>query len=129
MAAGSGAERARHDRTRPRRLLGTAHEHAAVGEEDDFEGFAAEAQGVRATAHKETPGLGDKIDPKKTPWILQFNGLSLGNPLPEKWKVKKDGGPFDQFSGATITPRAVVTGIRQGLEFFAANKPNLLEAR
>jgi electron transport complex protein RnfG len=85
--------------------------------------------GVRATAHKETPGLGDKIDPKKTPWILQFNGLSLENPLPEKWKVKKDGGPFDQFSGATITPRAVVTGIRQGLEFFTANKPKLLEAR
>ncbi|TAN56009.1 MAG: electron transport complex subunit RsxG [Rhodospirillales bacterium] len=84
--------------------------------------------GVRAIQHKETPGLGDKIEPKKTPWILQFNGLSLDNPLPALWKVKKDGGQFDQFSGATITPRAVVTGIRHGLEFFAANKPKLLEA-
>ncbi|MDK9721338.1 MAG: electron transport complex subunit RsxG [Rhodospirillales bacterium] len=84
--------------------------------------------GVRAVQHKETPGLGDKIEPKKTPWILQFNGLALDNPPVEKWKVKKDGGQFDQFSGATITPRAVVTGIRKGLEFFAANKPKLLEA-
>lgn len=85
--------------------------------------------GVRATLHKETPGLGDKIEPKKTNWILQFTGLSLGEPPVEKWKVKKDGGQFDQFSGATITPRAVVTGIRQGLEFFAANKPQLLEVK
>lgn len=85
--------------------------------------------GVRATVHKETPGLGDKIEPKKTNWILQFAGLSLGEPPVEKWKVKKDGGQFDQFSGATITPRAVVGGIRQGLEFFAANKPKLLEVQ
>ncbi|CAA6604061.1 putative oxidoreductase [Rhodospirillaceae bacterium LM-1] len=85
--------------------------------------------GVRAVQHKETPGLGDKIEPKKGPWILQFNGLSIDNPPPNMWKVKKDGGKFDQFSGATITPRAVVTGIRKGLEFFSANKPQLLEVR
>lgn len=83
--------------------------------------------GVRALAHKETPGLGDKIEAAKTDWITRFNGLSLGNPLPDKWKVKKDGGVFDQFSGATITPRGVVTGIRHGLEFFAENKTQLLE--
>lgn len=84
--------------------------------------------GVRATQHKETPGLGDKIEPAKNDWIKRFAGLSLGNPPEDKWKVKKDGGQFDQFSGATITPRGVVAAIRGGLEFFAANKAQLLEA-
>ena len=84
--------------------------------------------GVRALAHKETPGLGDKIEEKKTPWILRFSGLSLGNPAPERWKVKKDGGDFDQFAGATITPRGVVGAIRGGLEFFAAHRAELLKA-
>lgn len=85
--------------------------------------------GVRAITHKETPGLGDKIQPNKSNWILNFTGLSLGSPPKDKWKVKKDGGQFDQFSGATITPRGVVTGIRNGLEFFAANKSKLMEKR
>ncbi|HLO79079.1 MAG TPA: electron transport complex subunit RsxG [Magnetospirillum sp.] len=83
--------------------------------------------GVRALAHKETPGLGDKIEVAKTDWITRFTGLSLGNPAPDKWKVKKDGGTFDQFSGATITPRGVVKAVREGLEFYAANKTQLLE--
>lgn len=85
--------------------------------------------GVSVISHKETPGLGDKIDPAKTDWIGRFTGLSLGNPPVEKWKVKKDGGQFDQFSGATITPRAVVGGIRHGLEFFAENKPRMMEKK
>ena len=83
--------------------------------------------GVRVLAHKETPGLGDKIDTKKTDWILKFTGLSLGNPLEEQWKVKKDGGQFDQFSGATITPRGVVLAIRKGLDFFTAHKGDMLK--
>ncbi len=83
--------------------------------------------GVRVLAHKETPGLGDKIDVKKSDWILRFTGLSLDNPLPEKWKVKKDGGQFDQFAGATITPRGVVRAVREGLEFFAANKAQMMD--
>ena len=82
--------------------------------------------GVRVLAHKETPGLGDKIDVKKTDWILRFTGLSLGNPPVEKWKVKKDGGQFDQFAGATITPRGVVKAIKEGLEFFDAHKAQML---
>ncbi|MBI3443862.1 MAG: electron transport complex subunit RsxG [Magnetospirillum sp.] len=85
--------------------------------------------GVSVIAHKETPGLGDKIDPAKTDWISRFTGLSLGNPPVDKWKVKKDGGQFDQFSGATITPRAVVGGIRHGLEFFAANSSAMMEKK
>ena len=82
--------------------------------------------GVRVLAHKETPGLGDKIETKKGDWILRFTGLSIGNPPVEKWKVKKDGGQFDQFAGATITPRGVVKAIREGLEFFTANKTQMM---
>ncbi len=74
--------------------------------------------GVRVIKHKETPGLGDKIEAKKHPWILQFPGLSLLNPEEKSWAVKKDGGEFDQFTGATITPRAVVRSVRLALKFF-----------
>ena len=84
--------------------------------------------GVRALAHHETPGLGDKIEEKKGDWILRFTGLSLTNPAEDKWKVKKDGGQFDQFAGATITPRGVVKAIHGGLEFFAAHKAEMTEA-
>ncbi len=83
--------------------------------------------GVRVLAHHETPGLGDKIEEKKTDWILRFTGLSIGNPPLDKWKVKKDGGQFDQFAGATITPRGVVGAVRGGLGFFAANKAKMTE--
>jgi electron transport complex protein RnfG len=83
--------------------------------------------GVRVTSHKETPGLGDKIEEKKGDWILRFTGLSLGEPAIDKWKVKKDGGQFDSFAGATITPRAVVGAIRRGLDFFAIHREQMLE--
>lgn len=82
--------------------------------------------GARVLSHAETPGLGDKIETSKSDWILKFTGLSLGNPAPEAWKVKRDGGQFDQFSGATITPRAVVGAIRRGLEFYGRNSGALL---
>lgn len=81
--------------------------------------------GVRVIEHKETPGLGDKIDVKKDDWILQFEGLSLGNPPASKWKVKKDGGEFDQFTGATITPRAVVSAVKESLEYFRKHRDAL----
>lgn len=85
--------------------------------------------GVRVLAHKETPGLGDKIETKKSDWILRFTGLSLGQPPEAQWKVRKDGGQFDQFAGATITPRGVVAAVRRGLEFFQANKAQLTEVK
>lgn len=75
--------------------------------------------GVRVLAHNETPSLGDKVDLKKSDWILSFNGKSLTAPAPADWAVKKDGGEFDQFTGATITPRAVVNQVRRVLEFVA----------
>ncbi|PWQ94005.1 electron transport complex subunit RsxG [Leucothrix arctica] len=73
--------------------------------------------GVRVVTHKETPGLGDKIDTNKSDWILEFVGKSLENPTEALWKVRKDGGEFDQFTGATITPRAVVNAVREVLKF------------
>jgi electron transport complex protein RnfG len=83
--------------------------------------------GVRVTRHSETPGLGDKIDAAKTDWVLGFDGKSLGHPDTAHWAVKKDGGDFDQFAGATITPRAVVKTVRRGLEFFAAHRAAMLD--
>ena len=82
--------------------------------------------GVRALSHRETPGLGDGIDIRKSSWIRQFENRSLNDPEPAFWKVKKDNGIFDQFTGATITPRAVVKAVKKSLEYFAANKDSLL---
>ncbi len=81
--------------------------------------------GARVLSHAETPGLGDKMDVAKGDWILVFDGLSLGNPPAERWAVKKDGGDFDQFTGATITPRAILGALRGGLEFFASHRDTL----
>jgi Na+-translocating ferredoxin:NAD+ oxidoreductase subunit G len=83
--------------------------------------------GVRVLSHKETPGLGDKIELAKSPWILSFNGFSLDNLSPEKWAVKKDGGQFDQFAGATITPRKSVQATYRSLQLFKDQKEELLK--
>jgi len=83
--------------------------------------------GVRVLKHSETPGLGDKIEPGKAKWIYDFDGKYLGDPAAEKWAVKKDGGVFDQFAGATITPRAVVKAVKGGLEFFDKERAKLLD--
>ena len=82
--------------------------------------------GVRIVPpHFETPGLGDKIDLAKSDWILGFNGKSLTTPEASQWKVKKDGGQFDAFTGATITPRAVVDGVHKSLQYFDEHKLSL----
>ena len=81
--------------------------------------------GVRALAHKETPGLGDKVDLKKSAWVLDFDGRSLANPEPGQWTVKKDNGAFDSFTGATITPRAVIAATRRALEYAQDNAEDL----
>lgn len=77
--------------------------------------------GVRVLAHKETPGLGDAIEERKSDWILGFTGRSLLDPAPARWKVRKDGGDFDQFTGATVTPRAVVGAVEDALLYFQAH--------
>jgi electron transport complex protein RnfG len=83
--------------------------------------------GVRVLRHNETPGLGDKIELAKDSWILSFDGKSLGNPAGESWTVKKDGGDFDQFAGATITPRAVVKQVKRVLQYTQEQRETLLE--
>jgi electron transport complex protein RnfG len=84
--------------------------------------------GVRVTAHRETPGLGDYIDRLKSDWIEQFRGKSLGDPEAKYWKVAKDGGRFDARAGATITPRAVVKAVKGALDYFARHRAALLSA-
>ncbi len=81
--------------------------------------------GVRAVKHRETPGLGDGIDIERSDWILGFNGKSLTNPPPQDWRVKRDGGPFDQLTGATITPRAIVKAVKNTLRYYQANREML----
>lgn len=78
--------------------------------------------GVRTVAHRETPGLGDGIEISRSDWILDFNGRSLLDPASERWKVKRDGGAFDSFTGATITPRAVVKAVHKALIYFEREK-------
>ncbi|WP_203141232.1 electron transport complex subunit RsxG [Marinobacter mangrovi] len=82
--------------------------------------------GVRVTQHHETPGLGDKVETKKTSWVYSFNGRSLENTSRSEWAVAKDGGQFDQFTGATITPRAVVDAVHNALLYFQAHRDTLL---
>ena len=76
-----------------------------------------EVLGVRVLQQNETPGLGDKIKADRSDWILDFNGRRLGDPPAEEWKVQKDGGVFDQFTGATVSPRAVVGAVRNALAY------------
>jgi electron transport complex protein RnfG len=83
--------------------------------------------GVRVLKHKETPGLGDKIELNKNPWILEFNGRSVREDNDPRWAVKKDGGDFDQFTGATITPRAVVGAVKKALMFINEHGESLYE--
>jgi electron transport complex protein RnfG len=84
--------------------------------------------GLRVIEHKETPGLGDKIDIKKSDWVRLFEGRSLENTAESGWAVKKDGGEFDQLTGATITPRAIVRAIYKGLQYFKTHQTELLAA-
>ncbi len=82
--------------------------------------------GVHVLQHRETPGLGDKIELRISDWILAFEGRSLTSTTPAAWTVQKAGGDFDQFTGATITPRAVIQKVRDALLFFQQNEGDLL---
>lgn len=88
---------------------------------------SGQLSGVRVTQHKETPGLGDKIEAKKSDWIFSFDGRSLSNTAESAWQVKKDGGEFDQLTGATITPRTIVRSVHRALLFYQAHKEQLLQ--
>ncbi len=84
--------------------------------------------GVRVVSHRETPGLGDAIEEARSDWVFNFNGRSLTNPKEKEWGVKRDGGHFDQFTGATITPRAVVKAVYGALLYFRDNRDHLFSA-
>ncbi|EGT3627183.1 electron transport complex subunit RsxG [Shewanella putrefaciens] len=84
-----------------------------------------EVLGVRTLAHQETPGLGDKIDLRKSNWVTQFVGKVLGSADDKQWLVKKDGGDFDQFTGATITPRAYVKAVKNAVGYFNNNQAQI----
>ncbi len=93
-----------------------------------------EVIGVRVIAHKETPGLGDYIEPQKDrnkarPWITQFDGLNPATIDAHAWQVRKDGGRFDSVAGATVTPRAVVKAVRKAGLFVAANRERILASQ
>jgi electron transport complex protein RnfG len=83
--------------------------------------------GVRVLQHRETPGLGDPIEARRSDWIEGFRGRSLGDPPPARWTVRKDGGDFDQFTGATITPRAVTRAVARALELADARRASWFE--
>jgi len=84
--------------------------------------------GVRVVKHRETPGLGDAVSSTHSDWIFGFDGKSLSNPEQKGWKVIRDGGVFDQFTGATITPRAVVKAVHNALLYFDQNQVTLFSA-
>jgi len=83
--------------------------------------------GVRVVKHRETPGLGDAVESQRSDWVLGFDDKSLENPTSKKWKVKRDSGEFDQFTGATITPRAVVKAVHSALLYFQEHRKELFK--
>ena len=83
--------------------------------------------GVRVTSHKETPGLGDGIEIERSDWILSFDGKSLQQPGISQWAVRRDGGVFDQMTGATITPRAVVNAVKRALGYYQQHQQELFD--
>ena len=87
---------------------------------------AGTISGVRVTGHRETPGLGDKVEPAKSDWITTFTGRSFATTPRADWSLARDGGDYDHISGATITSRAVVTATANALDYFSANRSLLL---
>jgi H+/Na+-translocating ferredoxin:NAD+ oxidoreductase subunit G len=81
--------------------------------------------GVQVLRHDETPGLGDAFERREPGWLPSFRGHSLSDPPPARWSVRRDGGDFDAFTGATITPRAIVKAVRRTLEFHQRNRDQI----
>ena len=121
--------------TKAGKVTGVAYEIRGTGYAGEIRlmmGVDADGRilGVRVLAHKETPGLGNYIEPKKDknkerPWITQFNGLKPAATEEREWKVKKDGGRFDSMAGATVTPRAVIKSVRKAAMYVAENRERL----
>ena len=84
--------------------------------------------GVHVLEHRETPGLGDGVETGKSDWVRQFEGRSLVDPTPSRWAINRDGGAFDQLTGASITPRAIVNAVKTTLLYFASNNEHVFAA-
>jgi len=85
--------------------------------------------GVHVLEHRETPGLGDRVESGKSDWVQQFDRRSLIDPSPSGWAIKRDGGQFDQLTGASVTPRAIVKAIRDTLLYFEARREEVFSAQ
>ena len=90
--------------------------------------YGGNVTGIRILQHRETPGLGDKIDSSRSDWVFQFDGRSITDPAVGGWAIKSDGGEFDQLTGASITPRAVIKAIRDTLIYFDAHRDEVFAA-
>lgn len=83
--------------------------------------------GVQVIRHDETPGLGDAFESRDVHWLDHFRGRSLTDPPPPRWTVRRDGGDFDAFTGATITPRAIVKAVRNALDYYQRNSKQIFD--
>lgn len=90
---------------------------------------AGAVTGVRIIEHRETPGLGDQVEANKSDWVLQFDGHSLRDPALDDWAIRRDGGEFDQLTGASVTPRAVIKAIKATLLYFDDNADAIFAAK
>jgi electron transport complex protein RnfG len=91
--------------------------------------YSGELTGVQVLEHNETPGLGDLIESSRSNWLRQFEDASLEAPPRDRWAIRRDGGAFDQLTGASITPRAVVGAVKETLLYFEANRDEIFAAR
>jgi len=89
--------------------------------------FGGRVSGVRILQHRETPGLGDKIESARSDWIFQFEDRSIGDPVVAQWAIKSDGGDFDQLTGASVTPRAIIKAVRNTLLYFDDHRDEIFE--
>ncbi|MES9851248.1 MAG: electron transport complex subunit RsxG [Candidatus Thiodiazotropha sp. L084R] len=107
-------------------LLSVEAQHGYNGKITLLVGILADGtlSGVEVVAHHETPGLGDKIESRRSPWLEQFHGRSLASPKQDDWGVKRDGGAFDQISGATVTSRAVIQSLKKALTYIQQQIPS-----
>jgi electron transport complex protein RnfG len=83
--------------------------------------------GVQVIRHNETPGLGDAFESRDVHWLDKFRGRSLTDPPTQRWTVRRDGGDFDAFTGATITPRAIIKAVRNTLDYYQRNSQRIFE--
>jgi len=91
--------------------------------------YSGKLAGVQVLEHNETPGLGDLIEPSRSNWLQQFEDASLEVPPRDRWAIRRDGGAFDQLTGASITPRAVVMAVKETLLYYESNRDSIFESR